>query len=205
MPPDWCNTTTAVLVLDRAVLADRPDRVSLLGAPGVASLAGHEGLAFDGVDDGLVASCNPLTGVQAFAIEMLIAPASGGPEEQRFLHIQDDAGRRLLLELRMVGPDAWTLDTFLREDDANRRTLIDRTKTHPTDRWHWVALRYDGRMMQHYVDGVLESEGPVALQPFTTGRISLGARLNQVSWYKGLIREVRIHRTLLPAEALQRP
>jgi hypothetical protein len=204
MPPDWTETKTTVLTLDHEMLEHASSRVTVLGSPAMATSAGCEAMVFDGVDDGFVADCNPLCGVNAFAIEMLIAPATGGPEEQRILHIEDEAGRRVLLELRMVGTEAWTLDTFLREDDANRRTLIDRTKTHPTSRWHWVALRYDGTTMQHFVDGVLEAEGVVAMKPLSAGRVSLGVRLNQVYWYKGMIREVRVHRTLLAPEDLQR-
>jgi Concanavalin A-like lectin/glucanases superfamily len=204
MPSDWTETKTTVLTFDHEMLEHSSSRVKVLGSPTVAKSAGFEGMVFDGVDDGLVADCNPLCGVNSFAIEVLIAPAAGGPEEQRFLHIEDEAGRRTLLELRMVGTDAWTLDTFLHEDDSNRRALIDRTKTHSANRWTWVALRYDGTTMQHFVDGVLEAEGPVALRPFSTGRVSVGMRLNQVSWYKGLIGEVRVHRAPLPVEDLQR-
>ena len=36
------------------------------------------------------------------------------------------------------------------------------------------------------------------------GRTSLGVRLNQVFWFKGAIREVRIHPAALDAAALQR-
>lgn len=204
MPPDWSNTTCMVVKLDHALLQNQSPRVSVLGSPALTSDSGGEALSFDGVDDGLLADCNPLCGAKAFAVEMLIAPAAGGPAEQRFIHFEDDAGRRMLIELRMVGSDQWTLDTFLREDDANRRTLIDTTKTHPAGRWHWVALRYDGTTMQHFVDGVLEAEGPVAMQPFSTGHASVGVRLNHAYWYKGLIREIRIHRTLPLAEDLQR-
>ncbi len=204
MPPDWSQTTTAVVPVDRSLLENPPARLAVLGAPAVASAAGLEGLRFDGVDDGLIAECNPLCGAGAFAVELLIAPAAGGPEEQRFLHMEDEAGRRMLLELRMVGTDAWALDSYLHEDGDNRRMLLDTAKSHPAGRWTWVALRYDGTTMRHYVNGVLEGEGPVAVQPFVAGRMSLGVRLNQVSWYKGLIREVRVHRIDLAPEDLQR-
>lgn len=204
MPPDWCNTTTAVLTLDQRILEKQPERVRLLGAPRATTVDGREGLAFNGATDAVLAECNPLTGTSAFAIEMLIAPAAGGPKEQRYLHIEDESGRRVLLELRMVDADSWTLDTFIRASDAQRRTLIDTSKVHPTDRWHWVALRYDGTTMQHFVNGELEASGPVNFQDFGEGRMSVGVRLNEVSWYQGAIRELRVHRTLPAIESLQR-
>jgi hypothetical protein len=103
----------------------------------------------------------------------------------------------------MVTPDTWALDTVLSEDDANRLTLLDKTKTHTAGQWHWVALRYDGTTMSHFVDGVAEGEGAVAMKPMVVGQTSLGVRLNRVSWYKGLIREVRFLRAALPADKLQ--
>jgi hypothetical protein len=36
------------------------------------------------------------------------------------------------------------------------------------------------------------------------GQIALGVRLNQVSWFKGLIRTVRFTPSALPENALQR-
>ncbi|MFT3829296.1 MAG: hypothetical protein QM691_06260 [Opitutaceae bacterium] len=165
--------------------------------------AGGPGLVFDGVDDGLWLAANPLAGRAAFTIELLIRPAAGGPAEQRYFHVEDAAGRRGLLELRMVGTDAWCLDTFLKCGDA-KLTLIDPAKTHPAGRWTWVALRYDGRKMSAWVDGVKELEGDVAFAPLGPGRISLGTRQDRRSWYRGAIREVRFSAEALEPERLQR-
>ncbi len=164
---------------------------------------GGPGIVFDGIDDGLWLAANPLAGRTAFTVELLIRPAVGGPEEQRFFHVEDAAGRRGLVELRMVGAEAWCLDTFLRSDDA-KRTLLDRTRTHPAGRWTWVALRYDGRTMSAWVDGVKELEGEVAFAPLGPGRISLGTRQDRRSWYRGAIREVRFSTEALAPERLQR-
>lgn len=164
---------------------------------------GGPGVAFDGVDDGLWLAANPLAGHAAFTIELSIRPAAGGPAEQRYFHVEDAAGRRGLLELRMVGADAWCLDTFLKCGDA-KLTLIDPAKTHPAGRWTWVALRYDGRKMSAWVDGVKELEGEVAFAPLGPGRISLGTRQDRRSWFRGAIREVRFSAEALAPERLQR-
>ena len=173
------------------------------GAPKVLAAAeGGPGLWFDGVGDGLWVPLNPLAGSASFTIEVLIRPDAGGPEEQRYFHVEDTAGRRGLLELRRVGAEAWCLDTFLKSGDA-KLTLIDRTKTHPAGRWTWVALRYDGRAMSAWVDGVKELEGAVVFAPMGTGRVSLSTRQDRRSWFRGAIREVRLHAEALPAERLQ--
>jgi hypothetical protein len=59
--------------------------------------------------------------------------------------------------------------------------------------------------MRHYVNGVLEASGRVAFGPLAPGRTSIGARMNQVSWFKGCVRELRIAAMALPSERLQRP
>ena len=129
--------------------------------------------------------------MERFTIEVLFQPASGGPEEQRFLHVEEaTTGNRALLETRMLPGDAWCLDTFLRYGDASL-PLIDRGAAHSTGRWHVVALTFDGKTMAHYVDGAREAAGEIAFRPLGPGRTSIGVRLNRVSWFKGRIRQVR--------------
>jgi hypothetical protein len=183
---------------------DRLDRIGgrtprVLGAPVLENNA----IRFDGARDGLILPVNPIAGSTAFTVEVLIRPETGGLEEQRFLHIQDEAEARLLLELRINPDGRWAVDSFLR-DGEHQLPLLDRTKSHAPGEWRWVALRYDGRNLAHFVDGVLEMEGAVAFRPMRSrGECSLGVRLNQVYWFKGAIREVRFHPVALRAEHLQ--
>ena len=178
-------------------------RTEVGGAPKLLAAAeGGPGLWFDGAGDGLWLPVNPIEGRASFTIEILIRPEAGGPAEQRYFHVEDAAGRRGLLELRMVGADAWCLDTFLK-DGVVSLPLLDRTKTHPAGRWTWVALRYDGRAMSAWVDGVKEREGDVAIAPMGAGRVSLGTRQDKRSWFRGAIREVRISAEALPPERMQ--
>jgi hypothetical protein len=86
-----------------------------------------------------------------------------------------------------------------------RLTLLDRGKLHAADQWHWVALVFDGETMAHYVNGRKELEGKVAFRPMTRGRMSIGVRLNKVSWYKGCIREIRLTPRALQEQSLQQP
>jgi len=172
----------------------------VLGAPRVTDGATF----FNGASDGLLVPANPLAGCAHFTVEVLFRPASDGPAEQRFLHVQDGPGTRALMETRVSG-GTWALDTFLSHPATGTRlALLDQTKRHPADRWTWVALVYDGRRMTHYIDGVKELEGEIAFPAMAAGRVSLGVRQNKVYWFKGGIREVRWHSTALNAEQLQR-
>ena len=175
----------------------------VVGAPRLAASGADSAIVFDGKGDGLFVPANPLAGWSAFTIEVRFRPDGSGGEEQRFLHLEDELKHRVLMETRTTPDKQWSLDTFLFQDADHKLTLLDRTRLHPADRWHWVALVYDGTKMSHYVNGVLELEGAVAFSPMTTGRTSIGVRQNRVSWFKGAIAEVRFTPAALPAAKLR--
>jgi hypothetical protein len=175
------------------------------GAPVLSKGEAGSSVRFDGKADGLIAPVIPIASWKSFTVEMLFSPDVDGLAEQRFLHLQDDQNRRLLLELRHLAAGQWVLDTFLYSDAGHRLTLIDRTKVHKTGCWYWVALSYGNGRMAHFVDGVKECEGEIQFEPMSAaGRTSVGVRQNKVSWFKGAIREVRFTPEALPAEKLQR-
>ena len=174
---------------------------SLSGAPSIVEESAGRSMCFNGEPDAALLDVNPIAGMRNFTIEALIRPRSAGAAEQRFLHIEDQRAARVLLELRVVSAREWALDTFLFDSPQSRLTLLDRAKVHSTDEWHWVALTYDGTTMTQYVDGTRELQGPVAFRAMEQGRMSLGVRLNKVSWYQGCIREVRFTpRALAPLQ-----
>ena len=161
-----------------------------------------QAISFDGARDGLLVPANPLAGCDKFTVEILFYPASGGGEEQRFFHAEDTAASRALMELRVLPGGQWCLDSYLRVGKTGL-ALLDRAKGHPLDRWHWVAMIYDGKTLTGFVNGAKEMEGDIAFPSMKDGRISLGVRQNKVSWFKGAIREVRFHPTALTADQLQ--
>lgn len=158
-------------------------------------------ILFDGQGDGIFVPANPIADLKAFTIQVRFRPDGSGDEEQRFLHIEDELKHRLLMETR-VRERQWSLDTFLFQDDGHKLTLLDRSKLHPTDRWYWVALVYDGARMSSYIDGKLELTGEVEFAPMTKGRTSIGVRQNLRSWFKGAIAELRFSPVALPATKL---
>lgn len=176
---------------------------TVLGSPRVVRDGKDAAICFDGASDAIFLSTNPIEGWPQFTVEALIKPNAVGPEEQRFLHIEDERASRLLLETRLMLGKEWALDTFLFVSPEVRLPLLDRKLLHPTEQWQWVALTFDGETMTHFVNGKKELEGKVAFKPMTSGRMSLGVRLNKVSWYKGCIREVRFTPKALDEQALQ--
>jgi hypothetical protein len=179
--------------------------LELWGAPVLSTEKPTPAVRFDGKADGLLVPGVPIAGWKNFTVEILFSPDPDGLPEQRFLHLEDEKGRRVLIELRLLPDGQWCLDTFLYSDAGHRLTLIDRTKTHPAGRWYWAAVSYADGRMTHFVEAVKECEGAIQFEPMgTSGRTSLGVRQNKVSWFKGAIREVRFTPATLTAEMLQR-
>lgn len=159
-------------------------------------------VSFNGTGDGLLMPVNPLAGCPKFTVEILMSPEAGGGAEQRFFHAEDAEKSRALMELRVLPDGKWCLDSYLRAGKAEC-VLLDRAKAHPLDRWHWVAMTYDGETLTSFVNGVRELAGKVAFPAMNEGRVSLGVRQNKVYWFKGAIREVRFHPAALTADQLQ--
>lgn len=178
--------------------------LTVLGEPHVVSERATKAMVFNGRSDGIFVPVNPLAGSPAFTIEVLFKPAEGGLEAQRFFHLQDTKTWRVMIETRLDGKGHWWLDTFLGATGVSQ-PMIDPKLMHPTGQWHWVALRFDGKHMTSFVDGVQELEREAKFGPMVEGQLSLGVRQNKVHWFKGAIREVRWHRAAIPAEQLQKP
>ena len=162
-------------------------------------------LSFNGINDGLVIPKIPIEGWGKFTIEVLFKPDGDGPTAPRFVHFEDKEGNRGTIEARITQARHWYLDTFLKNGTTGKGlTLIDSTLLHPTDQWYWVSLTYDGEKMTSYVNGIKELEGTPDFPVLNSGKTSLGVRLNQVNWFKGLIHEVRFHPEALTASSLKK-
>jgi hypothetical protein len=171
---------------------------TVLGNPEPADGA----LCFDGVDDALILPSHPLAGLAAFTVEVRFFPASIGPPEQRFIHMQEAATvNRAMIETRIGSDGTWHLDTYLRSGTAEL-TLIDPLNTHPADSWHWAALSYENGTQKHFVDAHEELSGAVEFAPLAAGEMSIGTRLNQVDWFQGCASELRFHARALATDEL---
>jgi len=197
----------AVWTLDNvASIGGRKPEV--LGAPKiVAAAAGGPALRFNGQSDALVVPVNPLAGWKTFTVEALFLPETNGLPAQRFVYIIDDCNDRAAMETHSADGRSWCLDTYLmscRPGVTNDLTLRDANRLHPNGQWTWVALVYDGKTMSHYVNGVKELQGKVALSPMTNGSVFIGVRFDRTYWFKGCIKELRFTPTALKPDALQR-
>jgi hypothetical protein len=90
--------------------------------------------------------------------------------------------------------------------EGNRSIMaIDPKLVHPTNRWYWVALRWDGTTMTSFINGKNEMERTGKFDTFGQGQVSVGVRQTIEYWFKGGVREVRFHREALAPDKLQRP
>ncbi|MET3664963.1 LamG domain-containing protein [Caulobacter sp. 1776] len=177
------------------------------GDPRLVDSPYGKAVQFDGVDDRLVVDRHPLAGAERFTFEALFRP-DGGAFAQRWFHLAEDSpaegppsNTRMLFEIR-VKDDSWWLDTFV-TGPGYKQTLIFPDKVFPIGHWYAVAQSYDGKTYRCYVDGVLQGEAEIAFKPQGAGKASIGARMNQVDYFKGAVRAARFSRTALaPAKML---
>lgn len=173
--------------------------LTVTGSPKVVECPPGRAVEFDGTGDSVVLDCNPLIGLEAYTVEVMFRPDAGGLPEQRFLHMGEVDGDRLLFETRLTGDGNWFLDTFIHSGDAGR-TLFNEDFLHPVGEWCHLAVTCDGREQVNFVNGQLEQRGSIDYRPMSTGRTSIGVRLNQVCWFKGGIHKVRIAAGVLGAD-----
>ena len=156
-------------------------------------------------EDGLFVAANPLAGLKEFTVEVIFRPAAGGPKEQRFLHFQPkESEDRVLFETRLTPDGRWFLDTYLQTGKA-KQTLYAEKFLHPLGSWHHAAIVVDGKTMRHYVSGKEELAADIQLAPLAAGQTSIGVRFNQVFWYQGAIRQIRVTPAVLKPDAFLKP
>ncbi len=182
----------------------------VLGNPQVVNTALGTAVRFDGDGDRLLVDANPLGDANEFTIEIIFNPADAYPNnlEPRFFHIEsrDNPNRRVTIELRLNEKKQWYLDAYIKSEKS-QFTLIDPTKVHPIGEWAHAAITFKNREFVSYVNGQKELVGQVDYLPIASNaKTSIGARMNQVHWFKGDIAQARItRRALSPAEFLKVP
>jgi len=197
------STMSSVVEWELGLLDRGRAGLTILGNPKPVNCRYGKALQFDGVGDALFFDSNPLAGLKQFTVEIIFRPDSDGAREQRFLHMGQTQGDRLMVETRVTKQHQWYLDAHLRSGDS-AKTLIDSTKLHPTDVWYHLAVTVNNGMMETYVNGVLELGGSIPFSPFKAGQVSVGVRQNKVYWFKGAICKIRTTpRTLKRSEFLK--
>lgn len=181
-----------------------PENVS--GSPKKVPTALGEAVAFDGVDDALFFGINQLYGIEdELTLECTFYVDKDGEFEQRFLHIGDVNKERIMMELRLKPDGTWYLDAHTATyNNATSLTLIDPELVHPSECWVNAVLVVDNGHLTSYVNGVKQCEGDLDYVPISTGITSVGARQNKISWFKGMIYEIKVTpKALKPEEFSQ--
>lgn len=180
-------------------------QATLFGSPLPTPTERGPALRFNGQSDGLILHAPTCLDQPAFTLEALFMPIPGGPDEQRFVHVQaDNADSRALLELRTAGPDHWYADVFL-GCNGREQFLNDPALLHSMNQWHTLALICDGRFIQQWVNGRPELNADFPADPLGPCSIALGMRINQIWWFNGLLHTVRLTHRPLPRQDLLRP
>lgn len=179
--------------------------VTLYGEPILVETDSGTAVEFNGINDGMLIGSNPLSDAEEFSIEVIFMPYPGGLEEQRFIHIEQDNDNRALIELRTAPDDSWFLDTFIKSTGTGT-TLYADDFPHETNKWWHACLVYRKDTIIHYVNGIKELADEITFQPVSSGATSIGVRQNLVSWYKGIIKTLKVtHKALSPEEFLVHP
>lgn len=174
--------------------------VTVAGDPRVIDTPKGKALEFDGVDDGIFLEVHPIEGMERFTAEVVFRPYPDGPEEQRFLHMQQNGStERLMFETRLTKDGRWFLDTFIKTGE-DRHTLYAEEFEHGFGPWFHAAVVVDGRTFRHYVNGKLELATEIDYRAQGPGKTSLGVRQNRVYWFKGAVRVARFTPRPLPPE-----
>lgn len=188
--------------------------VTLVGQPRLVDTNLGKAIHFNGYGDhgdALFVDGLPLLGTVPYTLEVVFRPASGGAEAQRFFHMQQAGSEaRRMFELRIVN-NRWCLDTVAFTQPAGQAARsgvmlnCDAHHLFPLDKWYAIAAVYDGKVLRAYVDGVLQGEVAVQLEPLTgQGGVSAGARYNKVFFFKGDIFEARFTDKALPTSQLMK-
>jgi hypothetical protein len=186
--PDVTRTPAEWIISD--LIKSNVKGVTIVGKPAVSKCKYGDAVVFNGEADAILMDNMPLSGLDQFTVEVIFQPSGDGNFEQRFLHLGEVQGDRVLLELRSTEA-GWYFDGFIKTGDQDC-TLIDPALLHPSDQWYHVAYVVDHGDLSTWVNGKKELEGRIVMKPVSGNTTSIGARQNKVSWYKGLIYKIRI-------------
>ncbi len=182
------------------------DKVKVEGKPKLIDSAAGRVVVFNGEGDRILVNASPLAGADAFTVELLFKPDNSYPKnhDPRIVHIEspDNSQRRLVLEARLNKKEQWSFDAFIMSE-KKRLPLLDETLVHPVAEWQHVAVTYNERVFSTYVNGVQELSQPFKYLPLPKNtRVSIGARMNRIHWFKGQISSLAFTGSALSVEQM---
>lgn len=185
------------------LVAELPAVDSVMGAPTLIDTKLGKAVHFNGESDAYYLGVNPLQGMEEVTVEVIFRQDADAAFEQRFLHMGQIKGERIMFETRVNPDSTWYLDTYIRLDGPEDLVLIDPAQTHPTGRWYNLSMVVSNGKATSYVDGQEQLQGEIPYRAINTGISSVGVRQNKVCWFKGDLYRIRITpRALTPEEFL---
>jgi hypothetical protein len=177
-------------------------KVTVLGSPAVIDTPEGKAVQFDGTKDALFVDNHPLAGLSQFTVEIFFRPDPGGAQAQRWFHMNENNGGRVLWETRLFGND-FVVDCFVESKGGNTALYNEKFK-HPLGAWYHVAAVVDGKRAHHYVNGMEESNVALPFVAQGPGQTSIGVRITRMYYFKGAVRLARFTpRALTPAEFMK--
>lgn len=174
-----------------------------VGRPEVVQTDLGPAVYFDG-ESGAFLDENPLQGMKQLTIEVIFKPDGDGKFAQRFMHLGEVMGERIMFETRVNPDKTWYFDAYVKSPSGEGEALIDEELLHPTDRWYNVTLVVNPTMITTYVNGTPQKWANLKYEPINKGVSSIGVRQNLVDFFKGTIHRIRITpKTLVPREFLK--
>lgn len=178
-----------------------PEAATILGNPELVDSPFGEAVLFNGMNDAIFLNYTPLLNMPVFTVEVIMRPDTNGLAEQRFLHLGEMTGERIMLETRLTEDGFWYVDGFVSSEE-NYLILIDSTKLHPLNKWYNITMVNNNGQVELFINGKNELAGNLPFNLFTTGKSSIGVRQNKVYWYKGAMYKIRITPKALSPEEL---
>lgn len=171
-----------------------PNVLKCFGEPQKVSTELGEAVHFDGEDDGLFLEGVPVAGMKEITVEMVFRQEPSTHFEQRFMHMGEFAGNRIMFESRVNPDSTWYFDAYVHQGEPEYNVvLIDPTLTHPCGEWYVLTLVASESGMTTYVNGVQQCHSDVPyIGTVTEGLTSIGVRQNLVCWFNGDILRLRV-------------
>ena len=182
-------------------------RIQVFGNPKVVDTEIGKAVQFNGNGDMLLVDFNPIGEAKEFTVEVVFKPDACYPENTapRFIHIQDPQdpdAKRIMIELRLNEKNQCYLDGYLKTDTGSL-VLIDKNLVHPTGVWMHAAVTYKSNILTTYLNGEKQLSGKIGYKEMIinyTGKVVIGGRMNKISWYKGLIKTLKVTKVALEPE-----
>ena len=183
-----------------------PEITRILGQPQMIETPIGPAVEFDGAADGLFTDSIPISGMDELTLEVIMNQYGNANFENRYLHMGELSGPRIMFETRVTPENLWYADFFVvMTQGSETAIIIDEKKTHPCDQWYNVTLVCTKDGIRGYVNGVLEGEAPLNFRDvINSGQTSIGVRQNLRSWFKGAVYKIRVTEAVLTPDLFLR-